>query len=562
MTDSEYQQGLSREREAIDRIDKQLLPLFLERMGCVERVGELKKAFGAPVLNQKREEEILARVRREAAELGHPELGDTAAQLFQAMMAVSRAREHGLITGESHLRELEKSARRTLPRPVDRVVCQGVRGAYSHQAARSLFGEAAIDFVPDFPGVFREVDKGALGVLPVENSAAGSVTAVYDLILKYRFFIVGAVDISIEHCLAAPKGTEPSSIRRVVSHPQALSQCAEFIRRQGLEEEPYSNTAAAAERIAHERRLDTAAICSAEAAERYGLDILCRGVQDEKNNTTRFVAISKEAVLPEDANKISLCFSLPHTTGSLHNVLQRFAQVGLNLTKIESRPIPQRRFEYDFYLDFTGSIHNADTLELICALDTELPRFSFLGNYPEAGVPQDVLSREAFQLTPVETESQIQELCAVAEKVWHLTYDHLLAPGQVDYMVERFQSPNAVKEQMAHEGYRYYALMQGGKTLGFTGFSPRYEGREELFLSKIYLLPEARGQGAVAQIMALIEGEARAQNLPSIRLTVNKENTHAAGVYRHYGFETVDSVVTDIGRGYVMDDYIMVKKLV
>lgn len=164
-------------------------------------------------------------------------------------------------------------------------------------------------------------------------------------------------------------------------------------------------------------------------------------------------------------------------------------------------------------------------------------------------------------LKKVETEEEINALCAAAEKVWHLTYDSLLPPGQVDYMVEKFQSPAAVRAQMAEDRYEYWLLLGGGELGGFVGFAPRYEGREEMFLSKVYLLPEFRGQGAVGEAMALVEREARRHGLPSIRLTVNKENTHAYEVYRHYGFETVESVVTDIGQGYVMDDYIMVKKL-
>ena len=165
------------------------------------------------------------------------------------------------------------------------------------------------------------------------------------------------------------------------------------------------------------------------------------------------------------------------------------------------------------------------------------------------------------ELKKVETEEEIAAMCQVAEKVWHLTYDALLAPGQVDYMVERFQSPRAVKEQMAHDGYQYHMVLGGGVPGGFVGFSPRYEGREELFLSKVYLLPELRGTGAVREAFRLVEEEARRQSLPVIRLTVNKGNAHAVEVYRHYGFEIVDSVVTDIGGGYVMDDYIMVKAL-
>ncbi len=161
----------------------------------------------------------------------------------------------------------------------------------------------------------------------------------------------------------------------------------------------------------------------------------------------------------------------------------------------------------------------------------------------------------------VETEAEIEELCAIAEKVWHLTYDPLLPNGQVDYMVEKFQSPHAVKEQMEKLHYRYYFMVCDGKNAGFVGFSPRYEDREEMFLSKVYLLPEFRGQGAVRAAFRLVEEETAREGLQKIRLTVNKENTHAVEVYSHYGFQTVEKVKTDIGSGYYMDDFIMVKEL-
>lgn len=375
MTEQEFQEKLLRERREIDRIDGELLPLFLERMGCVERVGRLKRQAGAPVRNAAREQEIIDRVSRRAGELG-----TSAADFFRAIMAISRDREHSLMGEDSALRELERSALRELPGPVGRVVCQGVKGAYSHMAAKRLFPGAEIGFVVDFGQVFREVANGALGVVPVENSAAGSVTAVYDLILQYRFFIVGAADLRVEHCLAA---AGPGPVTRVISHPQALAQCSEFLRERGIEPREFSNTAAAARAVAEGGEPGLGAICSEDAAKRYGLTILQKGIQNAGNNTTRFVAVSREPVLPEGAGKISLCFSLPHTTGSLHGVLRRFASRGLNLTKIESRPIPGRSFEYDFYLDFTGCIHDPETLDLICALNGELPRFSFLGNYNE-----------------------------------------------------------------------------------------------------------------------------------------------------------------------------------
>ena len=378
MDEQEYQRKLKQIRDEIDAIDSQLLPLFLQRMDCSVRVAQVKKAANAPVFNAGREQEILSKMRERAGEYG-----EEAVALYRAIMSASRLRQHQLLADGGELRELERSASRQMPERPAGIVCQGVEGAYSHQAALQLFHDAPISFEATWKQVFEAVQNGQaqFGVLPVENSAAGSVNGVYDLILQYRFYIVGATAVKVEHCLAVWDRDDP--VTAVTSHPQALSQCSEYIESHGLKAIEYSNTAAAAKYISEEHPKGVAVLCSKDAAEQYGLTILEEAVQNEKNNQTRFIVISKEPILPEDANKISLCFSIPHTPGALHTVLERFAMRGLNMTKIESRPIPGSTFEYDFYLDFTGNLHVKETLELICALKDELPRFSFLGNYSE-----------------------------------------------------------------------------------------------------------------------------------------------------------------------------------
>lgn len=378
MDEKEYQRQLKEIREEIDEIDSKLLPLFLKRMDCSVRVAEVKKQANAPVLNAGREEEILAKMRDQGGKYG-----EEAVALYRAIMSASRLRQHQLLADGSELRELERSASRQMPQRPAGIVCQGVEGAYSHQAALQLFHDAPISFKGTWKQVFEAVENGRaqFGVLPVENSAAGSVNGVYDLILQYRFYIVGATAVKVEHCLAV--WDKNNEVTAVASHPQALSQCSEYIESHGLKAMEYSNTAAAAKYISETHPDGVAVLCSREAAEQYGLTILEEAVQNEKNNQTRFIIISKEPILPENANKISLCFSIPHTPGALHTVLERFAMRGLNMTKIESRPIPGSTFEYDFYLDFTGNLHKKETLELICALKDELPRFSFLGNYSE-----------------------------------------------------------------------------------------------------------------------------------------------------------------------------------
>lgn len=267
----------------------------------------------------------------------------------------------------------------------EKIAYQGIKGANSYEAAQMLFPESDLVAYKSFDDVFKAVENGecGYGVLPVENSTAGSVAAVYDLILRYRFYIVGGLDLPIDYCLAGLKQSTLSDIEKVISHPQALSQCEQYINRMGFEAAACSNTAVAARDTAREKRLNLAAVCSYKAAEEYGLKVLDNHLQDNKNNTTRFIVISKKLYINENANKVSLCFSLPHVTGALFHMLKRFDALGLNLTKIESRPIPDKDFEYLFYLDFAGSVKSEGVTNLLSKLSEEMPEFSFLGNYYE-----------------------------------------------------------------------------------------------------------------------------------------------------------------------------------
>ena len=368
-------------RGEIDQIDGQLLSLFTRRMDCARKVAQVKARQNLPVLNAGREQEILDRVGREAG------CYEGAAKiLFATLMDVSRALQHEALGGGDSLRQLIDASPEALScSQTSRIACPGVTGSYSHQAAGSFFPGKNIDFYPHFQDVFAAVQSevAQFGVVPVENSSAGSVIDVYDLILKYRFFIVGAADLPIRHCLAAKSGSKLNEIDTVYSHPQGLAQCSDFLSRGKFQICEYSNTAAAAKMVAEQDSLSIAAVCSRQAAEKYGLEILREAVQNARENCTRFIVIAKQPCIPEQADKISLCFSLPHTTGSLYRTLARFALHGLNLTKIESRPIPDKSFEYFFYLDFSGNVRNPEVLSLLCSLSDELPNFSFLGNYRE-----------------------------------------------------------------------------------------------------------------------------------------------------------------------------------
>ncbi len=378
-------------RQKIDEIDAQLLPLFVQRMKCAETVAETKLATNQPIFNPQREEEILNRVASRANEYDCE-----AKMLYTTMMALSRARQHKMMhSGDPLRKQIQASLSHPLSLPEisrgKRIACPGAQGSHSHEAAKELFPNHDLCFYEYFQEVFEALASGEVefGLVPVENSSAGSVTDVYDLILKYRFHIVGAVSLQIQHCLAATPKASLDTIQTVCSHPQALAQCSERIAKRHWDTAEYSNTATAAKRASQQNDPSCGVICSKAAAETYGLTVLAENIQNRSQNRTRFIVLHRDMLLLEDANKISLCFSLPHTTGSLYSVLGRFAMNGLNLTKIESRPActdcvrEDGGFEYDFYLDFTGNVANPKTLDLICELSSEMPNFSFLGNYAE-----------------------------------------------------------------------------------------------------------------------------------------------------------------------------------
>ena len=367
-------------RKDINDIDEQLVRLFKARMDCAKEVGEYKKENNIPVFNEKREGEILDKVAVKGGEYG-----SYTRLLYSDIMELSRALQHNIIGSGKALRSLIETAESDYPESGVKVAYQGIKGANGHEAALRLFPNGDCFGLKTFSDVFDAVDSGKaeFGVLPVENSTSGSVSAVYDLILKHRFYIVGALDMPIDYCLCGLRQSEISDIEKVWTHPQSISQCENYIAAHNFEPTPCANTAVAARDVAREKRLNVAAICSYKACEEYGLKILDNHIQDIDSNTTRFIVISKKLFISSDADKISLCFSLPHVSGSLYSVLCRFNSLGFNLTKIESRPISGRGFEYLFYLDFSGNARTAEATRLLCAMSEELPNFSFLGNYCE-----------------------------------------------------------------------------------------------------------------------------------------------------------------------------------
>ena len=370
-------------RKEIDRIDDQLIPLLMARMDVSEQVAKYKVERGIPVLNEERERQILDDV---AGKCG--DRGETIKTVFAATMDASRALQHKMMDGGADLRKEITEDLQDGPiavAPGECIACAGVEGAYASIAGARLFPGVPIKYYKYFENVFEAVDKGEAryGIIPVENSTAGSVHESYDLIMKYRFFMVGARDEKIEHCLAAHPDTRYEDVESIYSHHQALTQCSNFIENFGFTGITYSNTAAAAKYVAQSDRRDIAAICSPTAAKKYGLQVMKREIQNISNNRTRFVVISKDMQISSDADKISLIFRVPHTTGSLYRVLGRFSMAGLNLTKIESRPMGNGEFSYFFYVDIMGSVRRDVTLDLLCALSDELPGFKFLGNFRE-----------------------------------------------------------------------------------------------------------------------------------------------------------------------------------
>ena len=367
-------------RSKIDALDDRIASLFAARMDLMDEMASLKQGMGLPVLAPDREEAV--RRRLEAA---HPEYAQGLDLLYTALFDLSKTKLYCLTVQEGPMARTLKGARREDVKdgPDVRVACQGVEGAYSHIAARAVFRQAPILFFPTWEEVFRTVGAGEAdyGVLPIENSTAGSVSDVYDLMAKYRAWIARGVRLRIEHSLVAAPGTKLSEVREILSHPQALSQCAGFTRAHGWKATAKPNTAMAAKEVARQRRPDLAAYASELTAKLYGLEILQRAVQDAGNNYTRFIVISRELMISPDADRVSLSLTLPHRPGSLCQLLSRFAALGMNIVKLESRPLADTNFEFLFYFDLEGSVDGLSCRQLLEYLAQSCPSFSFLGNY-------------------------------------------------------------------------------------------------------------------------------------------------------------------------------------
>ena len=372
-------------RNQIDSIDDQLVKLFVQRMSVSAQVADYKKEHNLPIFVPAREREILQEVANKAG----PEMANYTRVLYSMVFELSRSYQAKRNTNATPLyKAITESIENTdkLFPQTPMVACQGVEGAYSQIACEKIFKSPMIMYFKNFDGVFNAIDQGLCqyGILPIENSTAGSVKKVYDLMIHHNFSIVRTFRMKIDHNLIAKPGAKLSDIKEIYSHEQAINQCTDFLKTlTGVHVVPVENTAVAADMVAKSGRTDVAAISSHSCEELYGLKSLATSIQDEGNNRTRFICITKNLEIYPGSDKTSIMMILPHKPGSLYRVLARMYVLGINVIKLESRPIPDRDFEFMFYFDLETSIYSEEFVQLMCELDDLCEEFKYLGSYTE-----------------------------------------------------------------------------------------------------------------------------------------------------------------------------------
>lgn len=372
-------------RNEIDSIDKELVNLFVKRMGVAAQVADYKRENGKPVLDPERERMLLQKV----SDLAGEDMESQTRILYQLILSLSRSYQSHLLGLDSTLTDRIANAIDTTQQVFPEratVACQGVEGAYSQLACDKLFSAPNIMYMTSFEGVFQAVDKGLCryGILPLENSTAGSVNQIYDLMLRYNFHVVRSTRVHVPHVLLSKKGARMEDIREIYSHEQAIQQCSAFLHQlKGVKVHVCENTAVAAKAVADSDRADVAAISSESCAALYGLEVLETAIANVENNYTRFICISKELEIYPGAHRTSLMLTLPHKPGSLYTVIAKFYSLGINLIKLESRPIPGKDFEFMFYFDIDVSVYAKSFTELLSQLQAETETFRYLGSYTE-----------------------------------------------------------------------------------------------------------------------------------------------------------------------------------
>ncbi len=372
-------------RQQIDEADERLVEAFVKRMEVSGRIALYKKENGLTVYDPERERRKLGDVTAKAP----AELRTYASALYSLLFDLSRTYQEKTLYPVSPVVEkitnaVENTEKLFPQNPV--VACQGVEGAYSQLACEKLFTVPNIMYCTSFESVFNAIDSGLCryGVLPLENSTAGSINKIYDLMMRYHFYIVRSTRLKIDHNLLAKPGVGLRGIREIFSHEQAIIQCAGFLKTLGdVKVTPCENTAAAAQMVSQSDRSDIAALSSRYCAELYGLECLAESVQDKGNNYTRFITISKDLEIYPGADKTSIMLVVPHKPGSLYRILSRFYALGINLIKLESRPLPDRDFEFMFYFDLDAPVYAPQFAELMSELDSVCEEFKYLGSYSE-----------------------------------------------------------------------------------------------------------------------------------------------------------------------------------
>lgn len=373
-------------RKQIDEIDEELVSLFRRRMDVAAGVAEYKRQHDLPIHDPARERQLLNKI----SEMCGKDFSDYGKVLYSTVLSLSKSYQRALLGTNSQVySKIETALEQTekmFPETA-KVACQGVEGAYSGIAAEKLFDYPNITYCPSFDAVFDAVESGECeyGVLPIENSTAGSVVKIYDLMMTGNFSIVRSVRIKIDHCLLAKHGTKPEDITEVFSHEQAINQCSQFIKEHPeIKFTPVANTAIASQSVASDNSKNTAAFSSRRCAELYGLTNLLSDVQDRDNNYTKFICISKRTEIYPGANKTTIMASTGDTPGALYQLLSLFFAHGINITKLESRPMPSRDFEYVFYLDLDVSVYSPKLKTVLSELERFSCDFKYLGSYTES----------------------------------------------------------------------------------------------------------------------------------------------------------------------------------
>ncbi len=368
-------------RNQIDEIDSEIVSLYEKRMDVCGKVAEYKIENGKKVFDRVREEEKIRAVKA----MTHNDFNrHGVGELFEQIMSMSRKLQYRMLSEQGALGKLPFIGMKKLDTKQARVVFQGAEGAYSQAAMAQYFGDKIESFhVDTFRDAMSAIDEGSadFAVLPIENSTAGIVSEIYDLLVEFENYIVGEQIIRIEHCLLGVPGAKIGDIQKVYSHPQSLMQSARFLSDYSWQQISMKNNAFAAQKVMEDKDPAQAAIASEYAGQIYGLDILKKGVNQSSTNSTRFIIVTNQKVFLEDAQKISICFEIRHESGSLYRILSHFIYNDLNMTKIESRPIEGRNWEYRFFVDFEGNLADSAVKNALRGLREEAANMKILGNY-------------------------------------------------------------------------------------------------------------------------------------------------------------------------------------